>query len=73
MVAMIKFMMWYFPVKLLVMVFFLLAGAINTNFFLFLSLSDSLVLPLVVTVVNIFRRRKLRSGEYKVKPGGRRL
>lgn len=70
---MIKFMTWYFPIKVLVMVFFLLAGAVNTNFFLIISLSDSLVLPLVVTVINIVRRRKLRSGEYKVKPGGRRL
>lgn len=70
---MIKFMTWYFPIKVLVMVFFLLAGAVNTNFFLIISLSDSLVLPLVVTVINIIRRRKLRSGEYKVKPGGRRL
>ena len=68
---MIKFMTWYFPIKILVMVFFLLAGAVNTNFFLIVSLSDSLVLPLVVTVINIFRRRKLKSGEYKVKPGRR--
>ena len=70
---MIKFMTWYFPIKILITLLFLVTNSYHGTLFLWFVFFDLIFIPIVVTIGNLIKRKKLRSGEYKIKPEGRRL
>lgn len=76
---MIKFMTWYFPIKLVLTAVIcyiaphvILKEYSDLTFLIYLAV-DLIILPVVITAISLFRRKKLRAGEYKVKPEGRHL